>query len=58
MYGDSHVKDQTVASLSYLQHRDPYTGKTTSLYWDGPQVSNINQYDDLEWSTHIKSAPM
>ena len=30
-YGDSHVKDKTVA-----RHGDPYTGKTTSLYWDGP----------------------
>ena len=30
-YGDSHVKDKTVARPSYLQHGDPYTGKTTSL---------------------------
>ena len=31
-YGDSHVKDKTVA-----RHGDPYTGKTTSLYWDVPE---------------------
>ena len=35
-YGDSHVKDKTVARLSYLSHGDPYNGKTTSLYWDAP----------------------
>ena len=32
-YGDSHVKDKTVARPSYLWHGDPYTGKMTSLYW-------------------------
>ena len=31
MYGDSHVKDKTAGIP-----RDPYTGKTTYLYWDGP----------------------
>ena len=36
-YGDSHVKDKTVVRLSYLFHGDPYNGKTTSLYCDGPQ---------------------
>ena len=36
MDGDSHVKDKTVVRPSYLQHVDPYTGKTTSKYWDGP----------------------
>ena len=33
-YGDSHVKDKTVARPSYLLHGNPYTGKTMSLYWD------------------------
>ena len=37
-YGDSHVKDKTVARPYYLQHGDPYTGKTTSLYWDSTQA--------------------
>ena len=23
---------------SYLKHGDPFTGKTTFLYWDGPQI--------------------
>ena len=36
---DSHVWDKMVARPSYLQHGDPYTGKTTSLYLDGPQTS-------------------
>ena len=31
-YGDSHVWP------SYLEHGDPYAGKTTSLYWDGPLI--------------------
>ena len=35
-YGDSHVKDKTVARPSYLSHGDPYTGKAIFLYWDGP----------------------
>ena len=33
-YGDTHIKDKTVARPSYLYNCDPYTGKTTSLYWD------------------------
>ena len=35
-YGDYHVKDKTVVRPCNLKHWDPYTGKTTSLYWDGP----------------------
>ena len=35
-YGDFHAKDKTVVRPSYLLHGDPYTGKTTSLYWDAP----------------------
>ena len=31
-YGDSHVKDKTVARPSYLWHGHPYTGKTTYFY--------------------------
>ena len=34
-YG-SHIKDKTVAKPTYLYNGDPYTGKTASLYWDGP----------------------
>ena len=37
-YGDSHVKDKTVAKLSYLKHGDPYMDKTTSLYWNAPPL--------------------
>ena len=40
MYEDSNVKDKTVARPSYLKHGDPYTGKMTSLYWDGPQSTS------------------
>ena len=38
-YGDPHVKDETVSRPSYLQHGDPHTGKTTSLYWESPHVT-------------------
>ena len=50
-YGDSHVKDKTVDRPSYLWHGDPYTGKTTSLYWDGPWVVTVNH----KWSGHVMS---
>ena len=36
-YGDSHVKDKTVGDRLIFNMGDPYTGKTTSLYWDGPK---------------------
>ena len=41
MYGDPRVKDKTVARPSYLYYGDPLIlhGKTTSLYWGGPLVS-------------------
>ena len=45
MYGDSQVKDKTVARPSYLQHEDPYTGKTASLYWDGPLNAQKPHYE-------------
>ena len=32
-YGDPHVKDETVVRPSHFWHGDPYTSKTTSLYW-------------------------
>ena len=38
-YGVSHVKDKAVVRPSYLWHGDPYTGKTTSLYWDSRLMS-------------------
>ena len=41
-YWDSWVKDKMVLWPSYLWHRDPYTGKMTSLYLDGPQISYIS----------------
>ena len=51
-YGDPHVKDKTVPRPSY--HGDPYTGKTTSLYWDPPRIqwcalykNDIIPHDDL-----------
>ena len=34
-YEDSYVTDKTVLFL----HGDRYTGKTVSLYWDGPSIS-------------------
>ena len=41
-YGDSRAEDKTVVGPSYLKHGHPYTGKTTSLYWDGPQLKNCS----------------
>ena len=38
-YGDFYVKDKTVARPFCLLHGDPYTDKTTSLYWDGHHAS-------------------
>ena len=37
---NSHVKDKTTVRPSYLQHSDLYAGKTTYLYWGGPQGSH------------------
>ena len=44
-YGDSQVKDKTVARPSYLSHGDPHTGKTTSLYWNDPLNFNRRDFD-------------
>ena len=38
MYGDFHYKDKKVVRPSYLYNGNSYTGKSVSLYWDGPQV--------------------
>ena len=48
-YGDSHVKDKTVTRLSYLQHGDPYTGKSASVYWDCPLVPFLVQVLCIYW---------
>ena len=61
-YGDPHVKDKTVVRPSYFQHGDPYTGKTTSLYWDGPQGPSIIRlsgtflrcHPRIPWNTMVK----
>ena len=37
-YSDSHYKDKLVVRLSNLFNGNPYTGKMTSLYWDGSQT--------------------
>ena len=37
-YWDFCYKDEVVGRLSYLYNGDPYTGKMTSLYWQGPHV--------------------
>ena len=44
-YGDAHVK----ARPSYLQHGNPYTGNTTSLYWN-----NSPRFIDARLCQHIK----
>ena len=40
VYG-SHYKGKTVVRTSYLCNGNSYTGKTTSLYWDGPLTGEI-----------------
>ena len=50
-YGDSHVKDKTVVRPSYLLHGDTFTGKTTSLYWDGPQAPMI--FSSVQFKNHL-----
>ena len=35
-YGYFHYEDKTVSRQSNLYDGNPYTGKTTSLYWDAP----------------------
>ena len=44
-YAYSHLKGKTLWRPSYLWHEDHYTGKTTSLYCDGPQITC---YGDME----------
>ena len=39
---------------SFLEHGDPYTGKTTSLCWDGPQV--FIKYQGLDKKRQNSSA--
>ena len=48
MYGVSHVKDKAVVRPSYFKHGNPYTGKTTSLYRDGPQIALSNDIGFLD----------
>ena len=42
--------------MSYLQHGDPYTGKTVSLYWDGHVVKSMQPIwlsDTRRWNLQI-----
>ena len=53
-YKDSHssmdfyYKDKTVVRQSYLYDGNTYTDKTTSLYWDFPQVPSIHTVPVLQ----------
>ena len=40
-YRKSHREDKTILRPSYLHNGISYTGKTTSLYWIGAQVTII-----------------
>ena len=47
-YGkEKKVKEKKVAKLSYLEHGDPYTGKKTFLYWDGPGIHAFRFANDI-----------
>ena len=41
-YGNFHYNDRTVVRRSYLYTGNSYTGKTTSLCWDGLKVDPTN----------------
>ena len=38
--GIPRLKLRRSVTPSYLQHGNPYTGKTASWYWDGPQMAS------------------
>ena len=46
-YRKSHCGDKTILRPSYLHNGISYTGKTTSLYWDGAQNVFLNIDDGL-----------
>ena len=52
-YGNFHDKDKTVMRLVYLYNGNPYTGKTTSLYWDGPQNPSYLHGQLCQWLISI-----
>ena len=53
-YGYCHFKDKTVVP-SYRWHGNPYTVKTTSLYWDGPWMTTSGHKNTFskEWIQRI-----
>ena len=48
-YRDSHYKDEMVDRPSYFYNEKTYSDKTTSLYWDGPQVNLCATKMWLQW---------
>ena len=53
MYGDFHYKDKTDVRQSYLYNGNPYTGKTTSLYWDGILVEVFGHHAHLQYVAEV-----
>ena len=55
--GELHYKDKMVARSFFIYNGDPYIGKTTSLYWDGPQKDSGSHQVDyhiyIPWSEHV-----
>ena len=47
IYRDSHYKDKTLVRPAYLYDGNSCTGKTPSVYWDGPFISNTISFPDL-----------
>ena len=44
-YADSHAKDKTVGETVLSLAWESHTGKTTSLFWDGPMLIFSNMID-------------
>ena len=52
-YVDFHYKEKMVVRLSYLYNGNSHTGKTTSLYWNGPQIPANRKCPHLHTQYHV-----
>ena len=50
-YGDFHYKEKRDLRPSYLYNRYSWTGKTTSLYWNGPLF--VVQHNIVQWIVQV-----
>ena len=45
---DSHNKDKTIPTPSYLYHEKPNAGKTISFYWNRPKVATWRRGQEMQ----------